>query len=54
MVAESHEDQINIATTNGVRWGACSALFAALSHFLELKAELELLGFGRNADLTDD
>jgi hypothetical protein len=25
-----------------------------LSHFLELKSELELLGSGRNADLTED
>jgi hypothetical protein len=29
-------------------------LVATLSHFLELKFELELLGFGQNADLTDD
>jgi hypothetical protein len=25
-----------------------------LSHFLELKSKLELHGFGRNADLSDD
>jgi hypothetical protein len=29
-------------------------LVAALSHFLELKSELELLGFGRNTNLTMD
>jgi hypothetical protein len=29
-------------------------LVATLSHFLELKSELELHGFGQNADLTDD
>jgi hypothetical protein len=29
-------------------------LVAALSHFLELKSELGLFGFGRNADLTED
>jgi hypothetical protein len=29
-------------------------LVAALLHFPELKSELELLGFGRDADLSDD
>jgi hypothetical protein len=29
-------------------------LVAALSHFLELKSELELIGSGQNTDLTDD
>jgi hypothetical protein len=29
-------------------------LGAALSHFLELGNELELLGSGRNVDLTED
>jgi hypothetical protein len=29
-------------------------LVAALSHFPELKSELELLGFGQNVDLIDD
>jgi hypothetical protein len=29
-------------------------LVAASSHFLELKTELELLGSGRNVDLTED
>jgi hypothetical protein len=54
MVAEEVEGRINTAATNGVRWGTQSALFAALSHFPELKSELELLGSGRNADLSDD
>jgi hypothetical protein len=31
-----------------------SALVTALSHFPKLKYELELLGFGWNADLSDD
>jgi hypothetical protein len=31
-----------------------SALVAALSQFPELKSELELLGFGRNTNLTDN
>jgi hypothetical protein len=39
---------------NGVCRGTRSALVAALSHFLELEAELELLGSGCNADLTYD
>jgi hypothetical protein len=29
-------------------------LVVTLSHFLELKTELELLGSGHNADLTED
>jgi hypothetical protein len=29
-------------------------LIAALSYFLELKSELELLGSGHNANLTED
>jgi hypothetical protein len=29
------------------------ALIAALSHFLELEIELDLLGFGHNADLIE-
>jgi hypothetical protein len=29
-------------------------LVAAVSHFLELEAELELLGSGRNVDLKED
>jgi hypothetical protein len=39
---------------NRVRWGTRSALVAALSHFPELKSELEFLGFGQNVDLSDD
>jgi hypothetical protein len=29
-------------------------LVVALSHFLDLKTELELLGFGHNVDLIED
>jgi hypothetical protein len=54
MVAELLESRVNTAATNGVHWGTQSALVAALLHFPELKSELELLGFGQNADLTDD
>jgi hypothetical protein len=35
----------------GVHWGARLVLTAALSHFLELEPELELLGSRYNADL---
>jgi hypothetical protein len=39
---------------NRVCWGTQSVLVAAVSHFLELEAELELLGSGRNVDLKED
>jgi hypothetical protein len=48
------EDHIDMAATNGVRWGTKSALVAVISHFLELGTELELLESGRNANLTED
>jgi hypothetical protein len=37
----------------GARGGG-SALITSLSHFLELKTELELLGSGCNAGLIED
>jgi hypothetical protein len=49
MVAERLEGQIGAVTANGVRWGSCSVLVAAVSHFLELDADLEVLGSGRSA-----
>jgi hypothetical protein len=54
IVVESFESRVDTATANRVRWGIRSVLAATLSHFLELKSELDLLRFGRNADLTDD
>jgi hypothetical protein len=54
MVVELLDGRIDTAATNGVRWGTGTMLVTALSHFLELKSELELLGSGQNADLTDD
>jgi hypothetical protein len=54
MMVELLEGWIDTAAANGVRWGNCSALVASLSHFLELKSELELLGSRHNADLTED
>jgi hypothetical protein len=38
---------------NGVQWGVRSTLVTVLSHFLELLTELELLGSGWGADLSD-
>jgi hypothetical protein len=52
MVAELLEGQIDATTANGVCWGTRSALVTALSHILEPKSELKLLGSGRNADRT--
>jgi hypothetical protein len=53
-VAELLEGRVYAAAANGVRWGSRSALVATVSHFLELKTELELLGSGRSVDLTED
>jgi hypothetical protein len=39
---------------NGVRWGSLSASVAMVSHFLELKTELEVLRSGCNADIIED
>jgi hypothetical protein len=46
MVAELLEGRIDTAVSNGVHCGTRSMLVAALSHFPELKSELELLGSG--------
>jgi hypothetical protein len=54
MAAELLKGQVDATTANGVHWGTQSALVAALSHFSELEADLELLGFGRDAVLTKD
>jgi hypothetical protein len=53
-VVERLEGRIDAATTNGVYWGSCSALVATVSHFLELDADLEVLGSIRNSRLTED
>jgi hypothetical protein len=53
-VVELIKDRVDTAAANGVRWDTQPVLAAALSHFLELGAELELLGSGCNADLTED
>jgi hypothetical protein len=54
MVAELLEGCINAMTANGVCWGTWSVLVAALSHFLKLETELELLGSGCGAGLMED
>jgi hypothetical protein len=54
MMAELLKGQIDAAAANGVHWGTQSMLVATLSHFLELKSELELLGSGHNVDRTKD
>jgi hypothetical protein len=48
------EVQIDATAANGDHWVAYSMLVAALSNFLELKSELDLLGSGRSADLIED
>jgi hypothetical protein len=53
MAVEEVEKWVNAVATNGVWWGTQSTLVTALSHFPELEPELELLGSGRDADLSD-
>jgi hypothetical protein len=54
LAAELLKGHIDTVVGNGVRWGTRSTLAATLSPFLELWAELELLGFGHSADLSED
>jgi hypothetical protein len=54
VVAELLEGCVNATNTNGVHWGTRSALVAALWHFLELGAELDVLRSRHNADLMED
>jgi hypothetical protein len=53
-VAELLERRIDAMAANGVHWGSCSVLVAAMLHFPELKTKLEVLGSRRNVDLTKD
>jgi hypothetical protein len=47
------EGRVNATATNKVHGGGGGlALTTALSHFPELEPEVELLGYGCNADLT--
>jgi hypothetical protein len=43
------ERRIDVATANKVCYGTHSALVVIMSHFLELKASLEVLVSGHNA-----
>jgi hypothetical protein len=54
MTAELLEGWVDVTAANEVHWGTWSVLVTALSHFLELEAELELLGSGNNMTLTED
>jgi hypothetical protein len=47
------EGWIDATAANGVCSGSFSVLVAAVSYFPKLKPKLELLGSGRNADLTE-
>jgi hypothetical protein len=53
-VAKLLKGQIDVAAANGVRWGSHSALVATVLHFPELDTDLEMLGSGHNAGLTED
>jgi hypothetical protein len=53
-VAELLESWIDVVTANGVHWGYCSALVAVVSHFLELNADLEVIGSRCSAGLIED
>jgi hypothetical protein len=53
-VVELLEARIDASAANGVYQGTRSPLVAALSHFLELKSELELLRSEHNGDLIEN
>jgi hypothetical protein len=53
-VVELLEGRTEATAANGVCWGSCSVLVTIVSHFLELNAELEVLGSWCNVDLTED
>jgi hypothetical protein len=51
---ELFKGRIDVVVANGVRWGTRSTLASALSHFLELGTELELLGSRCSTNLTEN
>jgi hypothetical protein len=53
-VEELLKGRTDTKATKRVHWDIRSVLPAALPHFSELGAELELLGSGRNMDLMED
>ena len=52
-VVDAVEDRLDVAAFSGVHWGTQSSLVVVLSHFLELEAELGLLGSGRSAETSE-
>jgi hypothetical protein len=42
-VVELLKGRIDVVATNGVHWGTRSTLVVTLSHFLEMKSEMEML-----------
>jgi hypothetical protein len=48
------EDRIDAAAANKVCWASCSTLVAAVSHFTELDADLEVLRSECSVGLTED
>jgi hypothetical protein len=53
-VAEQLKSWIDGVAANGVHLGSHSALVAAMSHFLELDVDLEVLRSGHNVGLIED
>jgi hypothetical protein len=48
------EGWIDATSANGVHLGSHSMLVESVSNFPELRLKMELLGSGRNVDLTED
>jgi hypothetical protein len=54
LAAEMIEDHVDAMATNGVCWGTQLASAIVVSHFPELEADQELLGFECNTDMIED
>jgi hypothetical protein len=54
VVALLPEGRIDATTANGVYWGSYSALDDAMSHFLVLETELEVLRSRCNTNMIED
>ena len=52
-VVDVVEDRLDAMASSGVHWGTRSLLVVALSHFLELEAELGLVGSGWSAETSE-
>jgi hypothetical protein len=53
-VVEHLKNRIDAVAANEVRWGSRSTLVTVVSHFPELDIDLEVLGSGCSAGLTED